>query len=89
MCRSEKKRKESAYFFRRELDEVHKKGRRDHSLVPEKEEISIDSSWSILYEEKSSPLTEYAAEDLQDYFRKSMDIHLSLQNENAPCKIIF
>ena len=71
--------KERAYAFRRVLDEVHKPNRRNRSLVPGDNETSVDESWCIVLPNDADPLIEYAAIDLQDYFRVSMDLNLPLR----------
>ena len=58
--------KESAYSFRKELDEVHKPDRRNPALMPAENEICVNESWSIVLPENADPLIEYAATDLQD-----------------------
>jgi len=71
--------KEQAYAFRRELDEVHKPDRRNVSLTPKDNETGVDESWCIVLPDEADPLIEYAATDLQDYFRVSMKLDLPLR----------
>ena len=73
--------REPAYAFRKELDAVHKQNRRDPSLKPLENETAVDGSWCIVLPENADPLIEYAATDLQDYFRVSMDLDLPLRRE--------
>ena len=80
--------KERAYAFRHELDEVHKRNRRDPMAEPSVSETVIDNSWSIVIGANCSSLCEYAAVDLQDYFRVSMNLHLPLQNDASGKKIV-
>ncbi len=72
--------KEQAYAFRRELDEVHKPHRRNPALLPESNECAVDSSWCIILPENADKLIARAADDLQDYFRVSMDLELPLKS---------
>ena len=74
---------EQRYDFRKELNEVHKKDRRDPKAVPAKNEIVIDESWSIVIPANAGRVIDCAAQDLQDYFRVSMNINLPLV-EKAP-----
>ena len=72
---------EPAYSFRHELDEVHKRNRRNPALIPRENETSVDESWSIVLPDNADYLIEYAATDLQDYFRVSMNLNLPLSRE--------
>ncbi|MBQ6596038.1 MAG: hypothetical protein IJH79_00665, partial [Lentisphaeria bacterium] len=81
--------KEPAYAFRKELDEVHKPNRRNAALKPENNETCVDGSWCIVLPENADPLLEYAAADLQDYFRVSMELDLPLRKEKTePCIVL-
>ncbi|MBQ6473871.1 MAG: hypothetical protein IJJ33_17925 [Victivallales bacterium] len=71
--------KERAYAFRRVLDEVHKPNRRNRSLARGDNETSVDESWCIVLPDDADPLVEYAAVDLQDYLRVSMNLNLPLR----------
>ena len=75
--------KEPSYAFRKELDEVHKRNRRNPALKPRNNETSVDGSWCIVLPENADQMIEYAATDLQDYFRVSMDLNLKLSNQAA------
>ncbi|MBE6374780.1 MAG: hypothetical protein E7055_22280 [Lentisphaerae bacterium] len=75
--------KEPAYAFRKELDEVHKPHRCDPALKPNNNETCVDGSWCIALPENAEPLLEYAAADLQDYFRVSMELDLPLRKAAA------
>lgn len=74
---------EKKYEFRKRIDDVHKTGRRDFSRIPEPGETVIDENWSIAFEE---PLFS-VAQDLQDYFLRSMSLVLPLRKESAGPKI--
>ena len=81
--------KEPAYAFRRELDEVHKKNRRDPASTPMENETAVDGSWCIVLPDDADPLAEYAAKDLQDYFQVSMNLNLPLsREEKEPCIVL-
>ena len=81
--------KESAYSFRKELDNVHKPDRRNPALTPAENEICVNESWSIVLQGNADPLLEYAAGDLQDYFRVSMNLDLPLsREEKEPCIVL-
>ena len=79
---------EPAYFFRHELDEVHKRNRRNFELKPRENETSVDESWSIVLPENADHLIEYAATDLQDYFRISMNQNLPLSQRKKEHSIV-
>ena len=76
-------RMEQHYDFRRELNEVHKKDRRNFSIKAGKNEVEIDDTWSIVIPANAGRVIDCAAKDLQDYFRVSMNINLPLV-EKAP-----
>ena len=80
--------KEKAYAFRQALDEVHKRDRRDPLAKAAANEAVIDLDWSIAIAPANDRLLEYAAVDLQDYFRVSMDLNLPLKNEISGRQII-
>ncbi|MBO4303822.1 MAG: hypothetical protein J6A21_04500 [Lentisphaeria bacterium] len=79
---------EQHYDFRRELNEVHKRDRRDLKAVPAKNEVVIDDSWCIVLPPDAGRVVDCAAEDLQDYFRVSMGIYLPLVRETSRSKAI-
>ena len=79
---------EPAYSFRHELDEVHKRNRRNPALIPRENETSVDESWSIVLPDNADYLVEYAATDLQDYFRVSMNLNLPLRHSAAEHYIV-
>ena len=80
--------KEKAYAFRQVLDEVHKRDRRDPMAKPSANEAVVDLDWSIAIVPANDRLLEYAAVDLQDYFRVSMDLNLPLKAEISGKQII-
>ena len=79
---------EPAYSFRKDLDEVHKRDRRNPMLKPRENETSVDESWNIILPEKAHPMTENAATDLQDYFRVSMNLNLPLSRVEKEHSIV-
>ncbi|MBP5181749.1 MAG: hypothetical protein J6331_01850, partial [Lentisphaeria bacterium] len=79
---------EQHYDFRRELNEVHKKDRRDSKAVPAENEVVVDDSWCIVLPADAGRVVDCAAEDLQDYFRVSMGICLPLVKETPKSKAI-
>ena len=80
--------REPAYAFRKELDAVHKKNLRNPALTPMENETAVDGSWCIVLPDDADPLTRYAAADLQDYFRVSMELDLPLSHESTEHGIV-
>ena len=80
--------KEPVYAFRKELDAVHKKNLRNPALTPMENETAVDGSWCIVLPDDADPLTRYAAADLQDYFRVSMELNLPLRNAAVENSIV-
>ena len=74
---------ENNYDFRKALRSVHLLNRRNFKIKPAKNEVEIDSSWSIIFSKKASVLIVDAAKDLQDYFFTSMEISLRLERVNS------
>lgn len=70
---------ERAYGFRKDLNCVHEKGRRDFSVKVMKNEIVVEDGWEILIDAMASELVETTAKDLQDYFFASMDVSVMLR----------
>ena len=75
---------EGKYDFRRRLDEVHRPGRRDASAWPAAGDVVIDETWSLVVAKDAPPLLLRAAQDLQDYFLRSMGLLLPLRPAVAP-----
>ncbi|MDD5597571.1 MAG: hypothetical protein PHV82_06480 [Victivallaceae bacterium] len=74
-------RKERPYEFRKDLDQVHRKDRRDFSVTASGNELTVENGWKILIDAAASELLETTVKDLQDYFFTSMNISVML------CKI--
>ena len=70
---------ERPYEFRNRLEEVHKKDRRDYSVIPAENEFEIKDGWEILIDSSASEVILTAAKDLQDYFLTSMNVSLLLK----------
>jgi hypothetical protein len=73
---------ERNYEFRKLLREVHIPSRRDLAIKAAANEITIQNSWSIVWDNQASSLIAATAKDLQDYFFTSMGISLLLQSAN-------
>ncbi|MCU6712197.1 hypothetical protein M6D81_26200 [Paenibacillus sp. J5C_2022] len=71
--------KELSYQFRRRLEEVHKRGRRNPDLKPKKHEAEVSDEWTIVIAANASPYMQGIAKDLQDYFWVSMGVSLRLR----------
>ena len=82
------KKNEQTYAFRCELDEVHRPDRRNPALKPEINETCVDDAWCIVLPENADALTEYAATDLQDYFRVSMNVNLPLRKSASDKAVV-
>lgn len=65
---------EKHYDFCKRLLEVHKKDRRDASLLPEENEFFFESPTAILMPENAGEVTVTAAKDFADYLFTSMNI---------------
>ncbi|MBP1993184.1 hypothetical protein [Paenibacillus eucommiae] len=70
---------ERNYEFRRRLNVVHRPDRRDYELHAQPDDIVIDGTWSIIVDQKASPLVLNVAKDLQDYLFTSMQISVLLR----------
>ena len=79
---------EAKYAFRKRLDEVHKAGRRDFSVVKKDNEVEINSGWTINTGVKPEARILFAAQDLQDYFLKSMDLMIPLSQDTQKKAIV-
>ncbi|MFA6715432.1 MAG: hypothetical protein WC082_05295 [Victivallales bacterium] len=71
-------RKERPYEFRKDLNQVHRKGRRDFSVIASDNELTVENGWKILIDAAASELLETTAKDLQDYFFAGMNISVML-----------
>ena len=74
---------EKNYDFRQRFDEVHKPNRRDYSLKAENNEFVITEDTVIVVPANADATIMTAAQDLQDYFFKSMDMSLKLKKGEA------
>jgi hypothetical protein len=72
-------RKERAHEFRKELNQVHQKNRRDCSVTASNNELAVENGWEILFDAAASELLETTAKDLQDYFFTSMNVSVMLR----------
>ncbi|MBQ7399339.1 MAG: hypothetical protein IJW06_02600, partial [Clostridia bacterium] len=72
---------EKNYDFCKRLLEVHKKDRRDYSLVREKDEFEFCSPVKIIIEKDADVITKTAAFDFADYLFTSMNVSAYVQSE--------
>ena len=70
---------ERAYEFRKDLNCIHQKDRRDFSIKATGNELAIKDGWKILIDAVASELVETTAKDLQDYFFVSMNASVMLK----------
>jgi hypothetical protein len=70
---------EQAYEFRKNLNYVHQKDRRDFSIKAAGNELAVENGWEILIDSTASELVETTAKDLQDYFFVSMNVSVMLK----------
>ncbi len=70
---------ERAYEFRKDLNCVHQKDRRDFSIKAAGNELAIENGWEILIADTASELVETTAKDLQDYLFVSMNVSVLLK----------
>ena len=75
---------ENRYAFRKFLDEVHLKGRRDFSLRPNSDETEVQSDWTILIPDQASVFIFDLARDLADYLLLSMEVSVGIRR--GDCK---
>ncbi len=74
--------KEKRYDFKKELLEVHKKDRRDHSLTPNENELVIPNGFAILLPEACDKVVLTAAKDFSDYLLTSMNVSSMISYTN-------
>ncbi len=77
---------EKNYDFLQRMREIHMPDRRDPSLTPAGNEITIDSSWCIAVPASASKMILKAAADLQDYLFTSMNLSLRIEKSASPVK---
>lgn len=70
---------ERAYEFRKDLNCVHKKDRRDFSIKATGNELAVENGWEIVIDSTASELVETTAKDLQDYFFVNMNVSVILK----------
>ena len=75
--------KEKRYEFKRELLKVHKKGRRDYSLVPGSNEYAVPNILGLVLPQGYDIVAETAAKDFADYLFTSMDISAMVCKEEC------
>ncbi len=75
---------EKKYDFLKRMAVVHQPNRRDDGLLPEPDEVVLESGWRIVYEVGASPLVVRAAYDFQDYLSVSMGVEVSVIAEECP-----
>ena len=71
-------KKEMNYEFRRRIDTVHAPDIADAGAVLEQGEIAVTAAWHISYPADASEAVFETARDLQDFFRDSLNINLTL-----------
>ena len=54
---------EKNYYFRKFLDEIHAKNLRDFDKKAKEDEVILDSSWSIVFDENASSFVVNTARD--------------------------
>lgn len=74
---------ENPYDFRKSLDEVHIKGRRDFTVCPQPDETVIQSGWSIVLPETASDFCFDLARDLADYLLVSMQVSAGIRRSDS------
>ena len=75
---------EKNFDFLKRMREVFKPDRRDPSAIPEPNETQIDNSWKIVIPAGAGPLVRRAAEDFQQYLFISMNVSVSIFQQEAP-----
>ena len=70
---------EKNYEFRARMSEVHKKGMRDDNIWKKHEGLVVTEDFEIVYPKGAEETTQYAAYDLMEYFRDSMEMHLKVR----------
>lgn len=70
---------EKNYEFRKRLLEVHKRGMRDDSVWPKHQGLKIDETFEIVFDRHADRVGRYAAYDMMEYFRDSLDMYLRVR----------
>ncbi len=74
---------EKRYDFRKKMLEVHKKGLRDFSLIPNENELALVSGTKICIEKDASEVIMVAVKDFCDYMLTSMDVSMLIDTEGC------
>ena len=78
--------KENNYEFCKRLLEVHKKDRRDFSLLPKENEFAFQNNVKIYIPENAGEVLLTAAKDFEDYLFTSMKLSASIDYDDGEKK---
>ncbi len=70
--------KESLYDFRKRLLEVHKKGIRNHNLLPGENEFEIKNNMKLVIPLDATEVIKTATYDFKDYMKTSMEVTIEI-----------
>ena len=74
---------EKPYDFKKELKQIHKKDRRDHTLKPALDEFVLKDGIQILLPDYDNEVVMTAAVDFADYLRTSMKISARITDQSS------
>ena len=75
---------ETNYAFRARMAELHPRRLIENAKPPAADEMSVDKTWSIVVEDADeNGVMNHAADDLRDYFHKSMNVRLGKGTRNS------
>ena len=74
---------EKPYDFKKELKQIHKKDRRDHTLKPALDEFVLKDGIQILLPDYDNEVVMTAAVDFTDYLRVSMGISAGITDKDT------
>ena len=74
---------EKPYDFKKELQQIHKKDRRDHTLKPALDEFVLKDGIQILLPDYDNEVVMTAAVDFTDYLRVSMGISAGITDKDT------